>query len=88
MQISDFNLTITPRLSKLGRMYRHKSTYKMYDKPSKWVNGAEKWHFIFTFVYTEDKTLFGFEFGYNDEFVRKLSHEDVRGVEEKYKKLA
>ncbi len=66
-------------------MYRHKSTYKIYDKGSKWVNGAEKWHFIFTFVYTEDKTLFGFEFGYNDEFIRKLNHDDVEEVDERYK---
>jgi hypothetical protein len=57
----------------------------MYDKGSKWVNGVERWHWIYTFIYTDDKTLFGFEFGYNDEFVRKLSHEDVRGVEKRYR---
>jgi hypothetical protein len=60
----------------------------MYDKGSKWVNGVERWHWIYTFIYTDDETLFGFEFGYNDEFVRKLSHKDVREVEERYRKLA
>ena len=88
MTITNLNLSLTPQPSKLGRMYRHKSTYKMYDKGSKWVNGVERWHWIYTFVYTDDGTLFGFEFGYNDEFVRKLSHKDVREVEERYKKLA
>lgn len=85
MTITDLNLSLTPQPSKLGRMYRHKSTYKIYDNGSKWVNGVERWRWIHTFIYTDDGTLFGFEFGYNDEFVRKLNHDDVLVVEERYK---
>ena len=85
MQIFNLNLSLTPQFSKLGRPYRHKGTFMLYDKGSKWVNKVEKWRWIFTFMYTDDETLFGFEFGYNDEFIRKLCHNDVKEVEERYR---
>ncbi len=78
MKPTDLNLSFTPQLSKLGRPYRLSTIMKNLDVPSKWINRVENWHWYYVFIYTDDNSLFGFEFNYNDDFVRKLFHEDCK----------
>lgn len=78
MKPSDLNLTLIPKLSKLGRPYRLSAIAKNGQKPSKWVNKSECWCWYYVFLYTDDNSFFGVEFGYNDEFIRKLNDTDCK----------
>ena len=80
MKPSELNLSITPKLSKLGRPYRLSATMKNLDVPSKWFDRVEHWHWYYFFIYTDDLSLFGFEFDYNDNFVQKFNQEETRKI--------
>jgi hypothetical protein len=80
MKPKDLNLTFTPKLSKLGRPYRLLSIAKNLQVASKWINKVEHWHWYHFFIYTDDNSLFGFEFDYNDNFVQKFNHEGTRKI--------
>jgi hypothetical protein len=77
MKPSELNLSITPKLSKLGRPYRLSAIAKNLQVPSKWINKVEHWHWYYFFIYTDDNSFFGFEFDYNDKLVKKLTHEET-----------
>ena len=59
-----------------NRPYRLSAIKKNSTLPSKWLkrNGVntECWHWQYIFIYTDTLELFGFEFGYDDEFVGKV----------------
>jgi hypothetical protein len=80
MKPSELNLSITPKLSKLGRPYRLLSIAKNLQMSSKWINKVEHWHWYYFFIYTDDNSLFGFEFDYQDNFVQKFNHEGTRKI--------
>jgi hypothetical protein len=80
MKPTDLNLSFTPQLSKLGRPYRLSTIAKNLDNPSKWINRVEHWHWYYFFIYTDDNSLFGFEFDYNDNFLKKFNHEESRKI--------
>jgi hypothetical protein len=80
MKPTELNLTSTPKLSKLGRPYRLLSIAKNLQMSSKWINKLEHWHWYYFFIYTDDLSLFGFEFDYNDKFVQKFNHEGTRKI--------
>jgi hypothetical protein len=80
MDYRSLNLTSTPKLSKLGRPYRLSAIAKNLQVPSKWINKVEHWHWYYFFIYTDDLSLFGFEFDYNDNFVQKFNHEGTRKI--------
>ena len=80
MDYRSLNLTLTPKLSKLGRPYRLSAIVKNLQVPSKWINKVEHWHWYYVFIYTDDNSLFGFEFDYNDNFVQKFNHEATRKI--------
>ena len=80
MKPSELNLSITPVLSKLGRPYRLLSIAKNLQMSSKWINKLEHWHWYYFFIYTDDNSLFGFEFDYQDNFVQKFNHEETRKI--------
>ena len=80
MKPTDLNLSITPKLSKLGRPYRLSAIVKNLQVPSKWINRVDCWHWYYFFIYTDDLSLFGFEFDYNDKFVQKFNHEATRKI--------
>jgi hypothetical protein len=80
MKPSELNLSITPKLSKLGRPYRLLSIAKNLQVASKWIKNVEHWHFYYFFIYTDDLSLFGFEFDYNDNFVQKFNHDATRKI--------
>ena len=80
MKPTDLNLTQYPQLSKLGRPYRLSTIAKNLDNGSKWINRVEHWHWYYFFIYTDDNSLFGFEFDYNDNFVKKFNHEGTRKI--------
>jgi hypothetical protein len=80
MHPRELNLSITPQLSKLGRPYRLSAIAKNLDNGSKWINKLEHWHWYYFFIYTDDNSLFGFEFDYNDNFVKKFNHEGTRKI--------
>jgi hypothetical protein len=75
MKPSELNLSITPKLSKLGRPYRLSAIAKNLQVPSKWIDRVDCWHWYYFFIYTDDNSFFGFEFDYNDKFVQKFNHE-------------
>jgi len=83
MKPTDLNLTQYPQLSKLGRPYRLSATMKNLDVPSKWFDRVEHWHLYYVFMYTDDDSLFGFEFDYNDKYLQKFNHDEVRKIFEK-----
>jgi hypothetical protein len=80
MKPSELNLSITPKLSKLGRPYRLLSIAKNLQVSCKWINKVEHWHWYYFFIYTDDNNLFGFEFDYYDNFVQKFNHEGTRKI--------
>jgi hypothetical protein len=80
MKPTDLNLSITPELSKLGRPYRLSGIAKNLQVACKWINKVEHWHWYYFFIYTDDLSLFGFEFDYNDNFVKKFNHEETREI--------
>ena len=80
MHPRELNLTQYPQLSKLCRPYRLSTIAKNLDKPSKWINRVEHWHWYYFFIYTDDNSLFGFEFDYNDNFMQKFNHEETRKI--------
>ena len=59
-----------------NRPYRLSAIKKNSQLPIKWLkcNGVntECWHWQYIFIYTDTNELFGFEFGYDDEFVGKV----------------
>jgi hypothetical protein len=75
MDYRSLNLSITPKLSKLGRPYRLSAIVKNLQVASKWINKVEHWHWYYFFIYTDDNSFFGFEFDYYDKFVQKFNHE-------------
>ena len=80
MKPTDLNLTQYPQLSKLGRPYRLSAIAKNLQVASKWINKLEHWHWYYFFIYTDDLSLFGFEFDYKDNFVQKFNHEATRKI--------
>jgi hypothetical protein len=80
MKPSELNLSITPKLSKLGRPYRLSAIAKNLKMSSKWINKLEHWHWYYFFIYTDDNSFFGFEFDYQDNFVQKFNHEGTRKI--------
>jgi hypothetical protein len=80
MKPTDLNLSFTPQLSKLGRPYRLSTIAKNLDNGSKWINRVEHWHWYYFFIYTDDNSLFGFEFDYNDNFLKKFNHKETRKI--------
>jgi len=64
------------RESPNGKNYRLSAIKKNSQLPSKWLkrNGinTECWNWQYIFIYTDTLELFGFEFGYDDEFVGKI----------------
>lgn len=77
MNPSTLNHTRTPKLSPSGRPYIGVGCFDL-GQPSKWVKGVEKRPFVYLFRYTDDGSLFGFEYGYNFEFIKKWVHSDCR----------
>jgi hypothetical protein len=77
MKPTDLNLSITPKLSKLGRPYRHYGAFDL-EQESKWINKMESRPFIYMFIYTDDNSLFAFEYSYGMEFKSKWVHEKCR----------
>lgn len=66
------NLNFETQVSTLGREFRLSGTRKNGQMPDKWVNGSYKSHWIYTFIYLDDKKTFELEFDYYDKFYRKL----------------
>ena len=55
-----------------NRPYRISATKKNSQLPAKWKDGRE-WCWQYIFIYTDTNELFGFEFGYDNEFVGKVN---------------
>lgn len=66
------NLNFEPQVSTLGREFRHSGIRKNGQMPDKWINGSYKSHWIYTFIYLDDKKTFELEFDYYDKFYKKL----------------
>ena len=81
MKPTELNLSITPKLSKLGRPYRLSCIAKNLQQPSKYVKDrGDCWHWYYVFIYTDNNSFFGFEFDYNDNFIQKFNHQGTRKI--------
>ena len=62
------------RESPNGKNYRLSAIKKNSQLPAKWkdVRGW-CWHWQYIFIYTDTLELFGFEFGYDDEYVGRVN---------------
>lgn len=59
------------QLTPQGRPFRFSGIEKTGQ--SKWINGTEKWHWIYTFRYLDiDNEFFKIQIGYNDEFIKQF----------------
>jgi hypothetical protein len=58
------------QVGSIGNAFRLSGLKKVLNKPSRYINRVEKWHWIYTFIYEDGKT-FGIEIDYNDHFVCK-----------------
>ena len=63
-------LTRDIQISPNGREFKHSGVQKVGE--GKWINKVEKWHWIYSFIYVDNQEVFGFEFDYFDNFVRKV----------------
>lgn len=64
------NLNFETQISPLGRPMRLSGTSKNLQKPSKWINRVEKWHWQHHFKFLDEKGGFiSFEFDYFDNYV-------------------
>jgi hypothetical protein len=63
--------TLEIQEGKLGKPFRFSGLEKNLQKPSKWINGVEKWHWIYTFKYLDGSGFFSIEIDYYDKFVCK-----------------
>lgn len=65
--------TFAPNTYK-NRPYRLSAIKKNSQLPAKWKDGRGWcWHWQYIFIYTDTDELFGFEFGYDDEFVGRVN---------------
>ncbi len=71
----------TVRQSPNNRPYRLSTIKKQSTSPSKWIkkNGVnvECWCWYYVLIYTDTDEFFGFLFDYNDEFIKKLTHNEI-----------
>ena len=64
-------LNFDTQISKLGRSFRQSGLKKNSQLPSKWIDKVEKWHWIYSFKYLDEKGgFFEVEIDYNDKFVK------------------
>lgn len=64
---------IEPQIGPSGRPFRLSGIAKNSQKPSKWINKVENWHWIYTFRYIDNLESFeGFEIetDYYDKKIR------------------
>lgn len=67
------NLNFETQISPTGRPFRLSGTAKNLQLPSKYIDRVERWHWIHTFRYLDEKGgLVSFEFDYNDIFYQML----------------
>jgi len=57
-----------------NRLYRLSAIKKNSQLPAKWKDGRGWcWHWQYIFIYTDTNELFGFEYGYDDEYIGKIN---------------
>ena len=65
------NLNFEPQTGSLGRPFRLSGTSKNLQKPSKWIRGVEKWCWIHSFRYLDEKGgYFNIEVDYENKYVK------------------
>ena len=64
-------LNFETQMSKLGRPFRLSGTRKNLQLPEKWVDKVLKNHWIYSFIYLDEKGgFFEIEVDYNDKFLK------------------
>lgn len=54
----------------IGNSFRLSGVSKVLNKPPKWIDKTQRWHWVYTYIYLDGKS-FGIEIDYNDKFVCK-----------------
>lgn len=59
---------LRPQTSPQGNDFRLSGVRKDLTKPEKWVNGSIKWHWIYSYFYSDGR-MFEIEIDYYNKFV-------------------
>jgi hypothetical protein len=63
-------LNFETQISKLGRPFRQSGLRKNSQLPSKWIDKVEKWHWVYSFIYLDERGgFFEVEIDYSDKFL-------------------
>jgi hypothetical protein len=63
-------LNFETQTSKLGRPFRQSGLRKKNQLPSKWIDKVEKWHWVYSFKYLDERGgFFEVEIDYNNKFL-------------------
>jgi hypothetical protein len=64
-------LNFETQISKLGREFRLSGTRKNLQLPEKWIDKVLKNHWIYSFIYLDERGgFFEIEVDYNDKFLK------------------
>jgi hypothetical protein len=64
--------TFETQIGSLGRPFRQSGLKNNLQLPAKWVNKTEYWHWIYSFLYLDERAgFFEIEIDYNDKYVKK-----------------
>ena len=55
---------------KLGKRFRQSSLTRNGQLPPKWINGLEKYHWIYLFKYVDEDKYFEVEVDYYDKIIK------------------
>lgn len=73
IQVRDFkiNINLEPQLSKQDRPFRLSSVRKNAQLPEKWIGNSFKYHWIYLFIYLDERGgFFDVEVDYYDKFLK------------------
>lgn len=82
IKVKDTRINLIPDIqySKSNRAFRYIGLTRKATEPEKYINGTYKSIWVYRIHYTDNNEQIGFEFGYNDEFVRVVKGEELDKV--------
>lgn len=58
------------QIGSIGKEFKLSAVIKDTQKPMKWINNTEKWHWLFRFKYLDGSGFFNIEIDYYDNFLK------------------
>ena len=76
--IGIIQLNQSEQTDNINRPFRYIGLTRKATEPEKYINGTYKSIWVYLIQYTDNNEQIGFEFGYNDEFVRVVRRNWIR----------